>query len=107
MNIHFIGLYEGHGLIKKIHKLHGTIFEDFFVTARRNRYELMCGLYAHKNQNYDPTYETIFSSKRPLPNDSTKKSLVFLYVGLNFINTCLKVLANNFHVVAVSINKRI
>ena len=67
----------------------------------------MCGLYAHKNQNYDPTYETIFSSKRPLPNDSTKKSLVFLYVGLNFINTCLKVLANNFHVVAVSINKRI
>ena len=50
----------------KIHNLHCPIFEEFFVTARQDIYDLMCGLYVYKKDNDKSTGATNFGGGRPL-----------------------------------------
>ena len=44
------GVHKDHGLMKNIRNLHGPIFEDIFVTARQDRYDLMCACMRTKNK---------------------------------------------------------
>ena len=76
--------------------LHVTVFEDLFVTARQDRYQLMCGLHAYKNMHKKSSDEMIFDGGRPIPDDSTIDYLQSLSVRINFIYTCLKNLEPHF-----------
>ena len=71
------------------------IFEDSFVTAHQDRYELMCGLHAYNKINDKSTDATSLDGTRPLPQYYKIGSLIYLCVSFNFINTWLKVSANN------------
>ena len=46
---HFIEYFTGGPWFNEKHcqNLHGLIFEEFFVTACQNKYDLMCGLNAY------------------------------------------------------------
>ena len=44
------GVQEGHGLMRQFSKLSWLFISGFFVTAREDRYDLMCGLYAHNKR---------------------------------------------------------
>ena len=76
--------------------LHGSIFEDFFVTLRQDIYELMCGLQAYYRLNNKLSYANIFGGVIPLSEYSTINSLVYPYFSLNFINIWLKSFADTF-----------
>ena len=56
----------------------------------------MCGLHAYNKENNNSTDETDFGGGRPLPDDSTTGSLVFLCVSINIIDNLISVLLNNF-----------
>ena len=61
------------------HNLHGSLFEDLFLTASQYRFDLMCGLNAHDNIHDTTSYLTIYSGVMPIPIDETifvLKSLV-------------------------------
>ena len=55
----------------------------------------MCVLHASNNGNDKLTDATNVFGGRPIPDDPTTFSLVFLCVGINFIYTWLNVFANN------------
>ena len=76
--------------------LHGPIFEELFVTARQDRYYLMCDLHAHDKKNDKSTYSTNVGGGRPLTDDSTINPRVSIYVSINFIDAWLNALAINF-----------
>ena len=59
-------------------------------------YELMCGLHAYNKENHKSPYKKYFGCGRPLPKYSRTDSIVFLSVGINFMNAWLNVLANMF-----------
>ena len=63
------GVQEGHGLMGIFQNLHGTLFEDIFVTSREGRYDLMCGLHAYDKQKEKYTGTTYFQGGRPLTED--------------------------------------
>ena len=85
--------------------LHDPIFEEFFVTDHQDRYDLMCGLHAYYKENDKSTDEKHFCGGRPIPDDSTKVSLVYLCVSINFIDTWPNVLAKQICGVVVSIKR--
>ena len=69
-------------------KLHRHTFEDFFVTVRQDRYELMHGLHEYYKLNDRSTDEKNFGGVITLPEYSTTDFLVSLSVILNFIDIC-------------------
>ena len=76
--------------------LHSPTFDEFFVTARQYRYELMCGLYSYNKENYRSTDATKFGGGRTIPDDSTTISLVSICVSIKLIDTWINILAKNF-----------
>ena len=46
--------------------IHGTLFEEFFVRAREDRYDIMCGLYAYNQRKENSTGATDFHRGSPL-----------------------------------------
>ena len=51
------------------HNLHGTVFEELFVTAREDRYDIMCGLYAYNQREENSTDAPDFHDGWTLPID--------------------------------------
>ena len=49
--------------------LHGHLFEELFVTARQDRFDIMCGLHNYEKCKYESTGETNFHGDRPIPED--------------------------------------
>ena len=76
--------------------LHGPIFEELFVIARQDRYDLMCGLYAYNKDNDNSTDATDFGGGRPLPEYSTINPLIYPCVSINFIGTWSNILGKTF-----------
>ena len=61
------GKQEGHGLMRQFSKLSWLFISEFFVTAREDRYDLMCGLYAQEKRKYKSTGTTDFHGGQHLP----------------------------------------
>ena len=57
--------------------LYGLVFEDYFTTAKRDKYNIIFSIKAHKknqksvNENKPVNYETSSGGATPLPSDST------------------------------------
>ena len=60
-------------------KLHGTVFEEFIINARTDRYNLMCSIDAHGK--HKPSYFGDSSSGgcNALPSNSTTETLISLF----------------------------
>ena len=60
-------------------QLHCSSFEDYFTTAKRDNYNIMCSIESHgkihKSVNYHKpvNIETSIGGARPLPSNSTEK----------------------------------
>ena len=52
----------------------------------------MCGLHAYNKENDNSTDATNVFSGIPIPDDSTKVSIVSICVGINFIDTWLNIM---------------
>ena len=79
-------------------KLHGKIFGDFITHARTDRYNITCSIVAHDKKQ--PLYEDYERSigDRPIPKNSTTKTLEALGATLNFIDIWLKLFDQNYDV---------
>ena len=72
------------------------MFEGFIRNARTDRYNIMCDIDAHENNN--PSEHDYGSSGGgyPLPSHSTTEELVLLGATIYFIGFWLKTLEQNF-----------
>ena len=75
--------------------LRGRVFEDFFVTAHQDRWNLVYSLKAYYNQHEKLLEVFIFGGGIPLPHDSATGAPRSLSVSINFIETWLKALSSN------------
>ena len=66
----------------------------------------MCVLHAYRKENDKSSDATNFGGGRPIPYNSTRISLVYLCVSINFIETWLNILDNVLHGVVVPIKIR-
>ena len=80
---------------KIFQSLHGHFFEEFFVTAHQDRYDLMCVLHANDKPNYKSTGATYFYSDRPVTEYLSVSIFVSLCVTINFIGIWIKTLDKN------------
>ena len=55
-------------------KLHGTVFEEFIINARTDRYNLMCFIYAHEKKNLSEHDYGNSGGAYPTPSNSTTES---------------------------------
>ena len=59
-------------------QLHGLVFEDYFKTDKRDKYNIMCSIEAHEkkqklvNENKPVNDETSSGGARTLPSNSTE-----------------------------------
>ena len=67
----------------------GVEFEWFYVTERKDRYELIQEIDAHNKEHDHCSGSISIGDDRHLPNISTSKSLKFLCNTINFIGSCL------------------
>ena len=87
---------EGRGLMRHFFQnLRGHLFEELFVAACEDRYDVMCGLYAHDQHKEKSTGETDFHGGQPIPRDSNVIPLISLCVTINFIGDCINILDRN------------
>ena len=77
-------------------KLHGSIFEDFITYAITDRYNLMCYLVAHDKIQPNDEYYGSSIGDRSIHDNATPKSLEALGSTLNFMDTRLKLLLDNY-----------
>ena len=71
------------------HNLHDQVFEDFFVTACQERFELMCGISDHDKIHDTTSYFIRYSCVWPIPIDVTTDVLKSLGDTIYFIDAYL------------------
>ena len=87
------GVQEYHGVMKTIFRnLQGPKREKFYITSCQDRYNLTCCLHAYNKENDTSTDATYFVGGRTLTEYYTIDSLIYLCVGINFIDNWLNVL---------------
>ena len=75
-----------------VKKLHGTVFEEFIINARTDRYNIMCSIDANE-KNYPLVHDDESSGGGfPLRSNSTTEALVSLSLTIDFIGCCLQAL---------------
>ena len=70
--------------------LHGSSFEDYFSSARKDRYNLTCLIYAYDRLHATDNYESSNYGGRTLTDVSATKALTALGHALNLIEIWLK-----------------
>ena len=76
------------------HNLHGSLFQDLFVTACRYRFYLMCGMNAHDKIHDITSYFKRYSDARSIPIDLNIDVLKLLGATVDFIDLLLYVLVS-------------
>ena len=69
------------------HNTRGSLFENYFVMARQDKYDLVCVLYAYDKITDKTKNSSDFNGGHPLPKYSKVKPLKFLCIIINFIDT--------------------
>ena len=55
----------------------GYLFEEFFVTARQDGYDIMGGLNSYDKRKYKSTCATYFHGGTPLQEDSSENNIIY------------------------------
>ena len=76
--------------------LHGSAFEYFVTTSRRDQYNLMWLIEAHERAHKSVNDQSISGDGRPLSSNSTKHDLISFGITLNFIEIWLQSFNANF-----------
>ena len=71
-------------------KLNGQIFEDYFKTLCKDRYELMCAINDYDKYNVPIPDDTSTGSGRSMKGMSSKEALFSLGQTINFIENWLQ-----------------
>ena len=77
-------------------RLHGSLFEDFIMHARTDRYNIMCSLVEHDKELPDYEYYESSIGDRLITKNATTEALEALVVTLNFIDIWLKLFEENY-----------
>ena len=75
--------------------LHGPLSEELSVTAREDRYDIMCRLHASDKRKEKSIGATYFHGGRPLPEDSNINTIISLCVTKCFIEAWIYTLDKN------------
>ena len=66
-------------------QLNGSLLEDYFKTAKRGRYNLMCSIEAHERNHKLVNYDASSGGGIPLPSNSIEEALISFSLTLNCI----------------------
>ena len=78
-------------------RLHGKLFEEFIISLRTDRYNIMFYIDAYEREHQSSTYDDgSIGGGCPLSITSTNKSLQYLGATIDFIGFWLKSLEHNF-----------
>ena len=66
------------------------LFEDYVTTAKCDRYNLMCSIYAYERNHKLVNEEASSGGVRTQPSNSIEKALKYFFLPLNFIESWLK-----------------
>ena len=67
-------------------KIHGTVFENYIINARTDRYKIMCYIDAHEKEHPSIVDDGISGGGNTLPSDATIEALASLSLTFGFIN---------------------
>ena len=76
--------------------MHGLSCEDYFKTARKERYNLICSIGYHGIMHPTVNYDENSVGGIPLPPDSTEYVLVLLGLTMNLVDRWLQSFKKSF-----------
>ena len=89
------------------YKLHGTVFDDFIINDRTDRYNIMCFITAHDKLQPKYTGDVSSGGGRSIPQNARTAALESLGATLHFIDCWLKLFHKNNQVRSKMYNEAI
>ena len=96
INSVLVGLEIGLETIQKYVLVYVSLFLNIFVTARSDRYLVICGLKSYDNMNETLSDSASSGREIPIPYESKTKVHKSFCVILKFADTRLKLLESNY-----------